>query len=213
MNLRIKKYIDQVEIWPKQGKHILAQHSDEYILVYQAYKKSISNFAVEHQFFGGEFSFNRMTWIKPNFLWMMYRSGWGTKPGQEMTLAIKIKKNVFDDLLSCAVASSFVQSSIDTHDNWKNAVNNSEVRLQWDPDHDPTGAKEIRKAIQIGVKQSKLEIFKGEGIICIEDISDFVCEQREYVNTNQLDKLLIPEEFIYIPKNPNTVENIGLDLI
>ncbi|WP_216092858.1 DUF4291 family protein [Candidatus Marithrix sp. Canyon 246] len=24
-----------------------------------------------------------MTWIKTNFLWMMYRSEWGTKQGQE----------------------------------------------------------------------------------------------------------------------------------
>ncbi|WP_141653813.1 DUF4291 family protein, partial [Erwinia billingiae] len=25
------------------------------------------------------FSMTRMTWIKPSFLWMMYRSGWGMK--------------------------------------------------------------------------------------------------------------------------------------
>jgi len=25
---------------------------------------------------------NRMTWIKPNFLWMMYRSGWASKKNQ-----------------------------------------------------------------------------------------------------------------------------------
>ncbi|WP_422570328.1 DUF4291 family protein, partial [Erwinia billingiae] len=29
-----------------------------------------------------------MTWIKPSFLWMMYRSGWGMKdPGQKRILA------------------------------------------------------------------------------------------------------------------------------
>ncbi|MFM7854759.1 MAG: DUF4291 family protein [Flammeovirgaceae bacterium] len=27
-------------------------------------------------------SLNRMTWMKPNFLWMMYRSGWATKHNQ-----------------------------------------------------------------------------------------------------------------------------------
>jgi len=27
-----------------------------------------------------------MSWIKPNFLWMMYRCGWGTKEGQQVTL-------------------------------------------------------------------------------------------------------------------------------
>jgi hypothetical protein len=37
-----------------------------------------------------------MTWIKPSFLWMAYRSGWGTKPGQERVLAIKIKRSGFE---------------------------------------------------------------------------------------------------------------------
>ncbi len=45
------------------------------IVVYQAYRPEIGDFSVEHQHFGGAFSYNRMTWIKPNFLWMMYHSG------------------------------------------------------------------------------------------------------------------------------------------
>ncbi|WP_458785448.1 DUF4291 family protein [Vallitalea sediminicola] len=30
--------------------------------------------------FGSSFKLNRMTWVKPSFLWMMYRSGWAKKP-------------------------------------------------------------------------------------------------------------------------------------
>jgi hypothetical protein len=26
------------------------------------------------------FKVDRMTWVKPSFLWMTYRSGWATKP-------------------------------------------------------------------------------------------------------------------------------------
>jgi Domain of unknown function (DUF4291) len=48
-----------------------------------------------------------MTWIKPNFLWMMYRSGWGRKEGQEVTLAIRIKRSAFDEILSQAVHSKY----------------------------------------------------------------------------------------------------------
>ena len=46
-----------------------------------------------------------MSWIKPNFLWMMYRSGWGQKEGQEVVLAVKIKRAAFDTILAHAVRS------------------------------------------------------------------------------------------------------------
>jgi len=68
--------------------------------VYQAYKPEIANFAVRNGFFGGaKFSFERMSWIKPNFLWMMYRSGWATKEGQENILAVKLKRSFFEEIL------------------------------------------------------------------------------------------------------------------
>ena len=72
-------YKDQVAVWPKEGHHILAQFDDDAVIVYQAYRPSIGRYAAEHGAFGGDFSYSRMSWIKPNFLWMMYRSGWGTR--------------------------------------------------------------------------------------------------------------------------------------
>ena len=51
--------------------------------------------------FGGDrFSFSRMSWIKTNFLWMMYRCGWATKPGQEHVLAVRITHDGFNTILS-----------------------------------------------------------------------------------------------------------------
>ncbi|GET40082.1 hypothetical protein MiSe_48900 [Microseira wollei NIES-4236] len=78
MKLVTESYLAQIDRWPKTGRHILAQFDDESIVVYQAYRPAIGHFAASHGYFGGEFSLNRMSWIKPNFLWMMYRSGWGT---------------------------------------------------------------------------------------------------------------------------------------
>ena len=75
MNLKTKPYCEQVREWPESGRHILAQFDDETIIVYQAYRPQIGRFASEHGYFGGEFSYSRMSWIKPNFLWMMYH-GW-----------------------------------------------------------------------------------------------------------------------------------------
>ena len=103
MQLVMEAYPAQASRWPAQGRHILAQFDAEHVVVYQAYNPTIGMFAARHGVFGGGFSLQRMSWIKPNFLWMMYRSGWGTKPGQEVTLAIWLKRTVFDTILAQAV--------------------------------------------------------------------------------------------------------------
>ena len=98
----------QAARWPAAGEHVLAHFDADTIVVYQAYRESIGRYAIAHGQLGGpDFSFDRMSWIKPNFLWMMYRSGWGTKPGQEVTLGLRVRRSFFDRLLRDAVASSF----------------------------------------------------------------------------------------------------------
>src|SRR5215471_14545418 len=135
MNLRTESYPDQLRRWPPSGRHVLAQFDDETVVVYQAYRPAIAQFAVEHQQFGGEFSLNRMSWIKPNFLWMMFRSGWGTKEGQERTLAIHLRRAAFDEILRQAVHSSYVSKIYGSHEIWRSRLAESSIRLQWDPDH------------------------------------------------------------------------------
>ncbi|MCA9932401.1 MAG: DUF4291 domain-containing protein [Ardenticatenaceae bacterium] len=191
-------YTQQQKLWPTEGQHILAQYDKEAIVVYQAYKPSIGLFAAKHQYFGGDFSYSRMSWIKTSFLWMMYRSGWGTKPNQEITLAISLKRSFFDCLLEQAVVSSFALSSYSTHADWELAIAESDVRLQWDPDHSPTGRKLTRKAIQLGLRGDTLKDFGQRAILSVEDISTFVKEQRKFVQGN-FENLRTPSERIYIP--------------
>jgi Domain of unknown function (DUF4291) len=99
MKLPTEPYLLQRQRWPQSGRHILAHFDSESIVVYQAYRPAIGRYAAERQRFGGEFSFARMSWIKTNFLWMMYRSSWGTKPDQEVTLAIRMRRAGFNQLL------------------------------------------------------------------------------------------------------------------
>lgn len=73
-------------------RQVRAVHDDETITVYQAYNPEIAEAAVRAGRFVPPFSLNRMTWIKPSFLWMMYRCGWATKPGQERVLAVRITR-------------------------------------------------------------------------------------------------------------------------
>ncbi|GCE19114.1 DUF4291 domain-containing protein [Dictyobacter kobayashii] len=195
-------YVEQKTHWPQTGHHILAQYDEESIIVYQAYNRSIGHFAARHGYFGGShFSFERMSWIKTNFLWMMYRNGWSQKENQEVTLAIRLRRSAFDSLLAAAVPSSYRADVFPSQEDWKKAVASSEVRLQWDPDHSPTGHKQERRALQLGLRGSTLQSYARDWILEIEDISDFVAEQRPYARTNNDARLLTPREEVYLNNN------------
>jgi hypothetical protein len=210
LTLQTETYAEHVERLPSIGRHIIAQYDDESIIVYQAYRPRIGNFATEHGYFGGEFSLNRMSWIKPNFLWMMYRSDWGTKVGQEVVLAVRLQRVTFDQILSLAVHSSFVEHLYGTQAKWNTALRESSVRLQWDPDHDPAGGKLERRAIQLGLRDEILQRYSKEWIIDIQDISDFVAEQRQYTTQAPYTDLFVPVENIYPVQDEMVAKRLGI---
>jgi hypothetical protein len=184
--------------WPASGRHILAQFDDSSIVVYQAFRSTIADFAVAHQKFGGEFSLSRMSWIKPNFLWMMYRSGWATKESQERILAVRLQSEFFEKWLERAVLSAFDPQRYPSQDAWQRAVENSDVRLQWDPDHDPNGRPVARRALQLGLRGAALEEYAEAAIVSIEDITAFVKQQQVLLNEPR-QSLYVPRERVYVP--------------
>ena len=76
---------------------IRATYDTKTITVYQAYNDAIADAALAAQIFVSPFSFHRMTWIKPSCLWLMERSNWGQKPGQERILAVNISRAGWDE--------------------------------------------------------------------------------------------------------------------
>lgn len=196
LHVLVAPYREQQARWPASGRHILAQYDDASIVVYQAYRPAIGHFAARHGYFGGEFSLTRMSWVKPGFLWMAYRSGWGRKPGQEVTLAVRIQRAGFDTLLRLAVPSAYQEDRPGSKADWQRAVQESQVRVQWDPDHSPSGAPLPRRAIQLGLRGEILACYAREWIVEIEDISAFVEEQRAHVD-GEYTHLLVPQERVY----------------
>jgi hypothetical protein len=210
MPLISEPYPEQLKVWPKAGRHILAQYDEESIVVYQAYNAAIGRYAVEHGRFGGEFSFSRMSWIKPNFLWMMFRSGWGTKENQEITLALRIRRAFFDSLLAEAVPSTWDRDLFATSDEWSRAVGRSSARLQWDPDHHPSGAKLERRAIQLGLRGKTLEAFGTTELLEVLDLSEFVAGQRGVLSSRGVASLATPRERAYVPADPQIAIRLRL---
>ena len=86
-------------------RKINALYDDNTVRVYQAYRNEIADEALKLGTFGSHFKKTRMTWIKPSFLWMMYRAGWAEKEGQERILAIDITKDGFLTILKNSVLS------------------------------------------------------------------------------------------------------------
>lgn len=205
-----ESYPEQVEAWPKNGRHIMAQFDEKTIVVYQAYRSDIGRFAAEHGNFGGNFQYSRMSWVKPNFLWMMYRSGWGTKENQEVTLGLRIHREFFDSLLAAAVPSSWDREQFATEADWSRAVDRSMVRLQWDPDHHPSGAKLERRAIQLGLRGEILDAFGKRELLEVIDLSDFVSAQRLQLTTSGVTAIVTPRERVYCPADPATALKLGL---
>jgi hypothetical protein len=74
------------------ARQIRARYTDDTITVYQAYAPEIAVPAVAAGRFVAPFKRDRMTWVKPSFLRMMYRCGWASKPGQEHVLAVEITR-------------------------------------------------------------------------------------------------------------------------
>lgn len=207
MNLKTTFYKDYVNHLPQTGNHILAQQKSNSLIVYQAFNPRIAKYAVDHQQFGGpHYSFSRMSWIKPNFLWMMYRCGWAKKENQKRVLAIEISKDHFEEILAQAVHSSFKSELYKAREQWQFDLEHSEVRIQWDPDHNPNGEKLDRRAIQLGLKGKVLSKFGKDWVQSIQDITDFVLEQGEKVEQKKIDELEVIKEAVYEVKMASTKE-------
>ena len=197
MSIPVELHSAQAARWPASGQHILAHHDDATIVVYQAYRPSIARWALSNGALGGpELSFSRMSWIKPNFLWMMFRSGWGTKENQESILGLRIQRSFFDELLRVAVGSSEGEGDGDG-EAWRAALRTSEVRRQWDPDHDPLGQRVARRAIQLGLRGSMFARLAGPALVEVIDMTPIVTAGRACVEAGRLDLLETPVEHVY----------------
>ncbi|MBK1812665.1 DUF4291 domain-containing protein [Clostridium sp. YIM B02505] len=180
-----------------EDRRILATYDETTIRIYQAYNNRIADEALELGRFGKSFKVDRMTWIKPSFLWMMYRSGWGTKVDQERILAIDIMREGFEEIILNAVLSTYNEKVYSTYDEWKNKLGASQVRCQWDPDRDIYGDSIERRAIQLGIKGSMVNKYVNEWIKKITDITEDVGTLREARHNKTIDIKALPNEKEY----------------
>lgn len=142
-------------------RQIRARFDGRTVVVYQAYRDAIADAALAAQRFVAPFSYERMTWVKPSFLWMMERCGWATKPGQERVLAVHVQRAAFDAAVCAAVSTS-------------ETVKHAALRVQWDPERDVRGSKLAHRSLQLGLGRAVSRAYALEWVQRIEDVTPLV---------------------------------------
>lgn len=188
-------------------RQIRAVYDDTTIRVYQAYSDVIADSALKHQtFVSPPFKMERMTWIKPSFLWMMYRAGWGNKDeGQKRILAIDITRDGFEWALahSCPSHPETGMSA----DEWEQLKSSSPVRIQWDPERDLFLQPLPHRAIQIGLSKDAVRLYVEEWIQRITDVTPLAHMVHSMVEEGRTDaaKSALPHEAIYETETSKTI--------
>lgn len=183
---------------------IRAYYTEDTIRVYQAYNRAIAEEAAKLGTFGKFFKLDRMTWIKPSFLWMMYRCGWGTKENQEHILAIDLKREAFDFAVQNAVASSYTRDMGISCDEWQEQIKRSEIRCQWDPERDICGRPLDYRSLQLGLRGDAVRRYVREWIVKITDLTEYVQELDRQRKTGADIRTRLPEERVYLCNSNRT---------
>lgn len=180
---------------------IRAYYTDEFIRVYQAFSDEIAESALEKKtFVSPPFSMSRMTWIKPSFLWMMYRSGWAKKDSrQKRILAIDISHTGFREILKSGVLSSHGESIHNSLDSWRTGIKKSDVIIQWDPERDLYLNRLNYRTIQIGLRNQAVEDYCKKWITNISDVTSLVENIKGCIDAGDIHLAisLLPQERPY----------------
>ncbi|MEU8982198.1 DUF4291 domain-containing protein [Streptomyces sp. NPDC048309] len=178
---------------------VRARHTPSTVTVYQAYQPTIGHAAARDNRFPSAWKRDRMTWIKPSFLWMMYRCGWGTKEGQETVLAVEISRQGFEWALRHSCLSHYVPDLHDDKATWKRQLRQSPARVQWDPERDLRLNPLPYRSLQLGLAGEAAARYADEWVVNIDDVTPLATRIHSLVRAGDLEgaRALLPEERPY----------------
>ncbi|WP_407286985.1 DUF4291 domain-containing protein [Streptomyces sp. BP-8] len=180
-------------------RRIRARYTERTVTVYQAYAPALGLPAARDGRFPAAWKRERMTWIKPSFLWMMYRCGWGTKADQETVLAVEIDRAGFDWALRNACLSHYDPGEHADRDEFRRRLKGSPVRVQWDPERDLRLRPLPFRSLQLGLAGEASRRYADEWTVAITDVTALAHEVHARVRSGDLAAAaaLLPEERPY----------------
>ncbi|MFE6762091.1 DUF4291 domain-containing protein [Streptomyces sp. NPDC057689] len=178
---------------------IRALHTAGTVTVYQAYTPSLGLPAARDGRFPAAWKRDRMTWIKPSFLWMMYRCGWGTKEGQETVLAVEITREGFDWALAHAELSHYERGVHPDRATWQRDLRRASARVQWDPERDLHLNRLAYRSLQLGLAGEASRRYADEWTVAIRDVTPLAREIHALVRAGETEaaSALLPDERVY----------------
>ncbi|MDY3554268.1 DUF4291 domain-containing protein [Gemmata sp. JC717] len=181
------------------AREIRADYDRDTIAIYQAYPPAIADAALAAGRFVPPFSFHRMTWIKPSFLWLMHRSNWAQKSGQERVLCVRVRRAGWETALGQAVLTSFEPAVFTDPDTWAEQFAAARVHLQWDPERSLRGAGLPYDSIQVGLSRHVIREYADDWVARIEDYTPVVRKVYTLLQSGRADKArrLLPPERVY----------------
>ena len=177
---------------PKHGRWLVGSADSKTIVVYQSLSREISRPAIKNKRFAAPFDFNRLSWVKPSFLWTMHRTNWGRL--DDCILGVRIDRVGLFGLLSESVSAKYESIQFPKKCKWDKLVRKNGVLTQWDPEYDLMDCRMNRMAIQIGLRGDALKFYASDLIVEINDLTDFVREQRNRIQSRRLDEVVVPLE-------------------
>ncbi|MFF1421078.1 DUF4291 domain-containing protein [Streptomyces sp. NPDC058280] len=150
-----------------------------------------------------------LTWIKPSFRWMMYRSGWGGKEGQETTLAVEITRDGFDWALRNACLSHYDRDLHPDQPSWKRELKRSPTRVQWDPERDLHLRPLPYRSLQLGLAGEAARRYADEWTVSVTDVTPLAHRIHALVREDDLTTAtqLLPQEPPY-PTEDNLLAHL-----
>lgn len=113
----------------------------------------------------------RMTWTKPSFLWLMHRSNWGQKSGQERILAVTISRAGWEQALGLGILTVFEEKAFCSMDEWDRQFQSAPVHIQWDTERTLRGAGLNHYSIQVGIGRQIIREYVESWTLKAEDLT------------------------------------------
>ena len=175
---------------------VRADFNKNSIIIYQAFRPQIALPALDEQKFVAPFSFERMTWIKPSFLWLMARSNWGRKNNQHI-LGIRISREGWEKALNAGILTTPQPQIYGSYDNWQQKFSQAKVHIQWDPERNIFGKKSNLRSIQVGISRFMIREYVDDWIYEIIDYTPLtkkIYTLLQKGDSTKAKKLLPPEK-------------------
>lgn len=194
-----------------RDREIRADFDRSTIIVYIACSNPIADAALDAGKLVSPFSYERMTWIKPSFRWLMVRSHWATRPSQVRILALRIPREKWEECLTQAVLTDPDPKVYPDAASWEERFQAAKAHVQWDPERSLRGEKLNERSIQVGLSRALLPDFAQRWIREIRDLTAQAHKIQAHLKAGDVLKArrALPEERSY-PLSESLSRHLGM---